>query len=171
MAWIIIESAPLNDEQMANNAQEYANGMAQYNMTANSISAQLGNIQSESAINPGRWQSDIVGDYSAGFGLVQWTPATNYIDWAQEHGYQRTDPAGQLEWIATVTASAGQWIPTGAYPLSWEEFLVSNESPEYLARAFLYNFERPADPAATEAQRAAQARHWFDTLDFSGGGG
>ena len=170
MAWVIIESAPLNDEQMANNAQEYANGMAQYSMTPQSISAQLGNIQSESSINPGRWQSDIVGDYSAGFGLVQWTPATNYINWANANGYERTDPVGQMKWIADVTGPSGQWIPTGSYPLSWEDFCKSTESPEYLARAFLYNFERPADPAATEAMRASQARHWYETLDFSGGG-
>ena len=127
MAWIVAESRPLNSEEMRNNAQEQANYMINFGFTANAISAILGNEQSESTINPGRWQSDIVGNMSGGFGLVQWTPATNIINW-------------------------------------------SKQSPEYLARAFLYNFERPADPAATAAARARQALNWFNTLDWSGAG-
>lgn len=167
MAWVIIESAPLNDEQMANNAQEYANYMVSLGFTPESLAGQLGNIQSESSINPGRWQGDVVGDLLAGFGLVQWTPATNYINWATDHGFERTNPIGQMDWIDTETAN-GQWIPTASYPLSWEEFKTSTESPEYLAKAFLYNFERPLDPGATEQLRADRARHWYDTLDWSG---
>ena len=80
MAWIVAESRPLNSEEMRNNAQEQANYMINFGFTANAISAILGNEQSESTINPGRWQSDIVGNMSGGFGLVQWTPATNIIN-------------------------------------------------------------------------------------------
>ena len=84
-------------------------------------------------------------------------------------GLPRTDGNGQCLWLATESGN-GQWIPTGAYPLSWDEFKNSKQSPEYLARAFLYNFERPADPAATAAARARQALNWFNTLDWSGAG-
>ena len=59
MAWIVAESRPLNSEEMRNNAQEQANYMINFGFTANAISAILGNEQSESTINPGRWQSDI----------------------------------------------------------------------------------------------------------------
>lgn len=170
MAWIVQESRALTMEEMTNNAQEQVNYMINFGFSANALAAMLGNEQSESSINPGRWQGDHVGNMSGGFGLVQWTPATNIIDWLTAKGLPRTDGNGQCMWLATETEKAGQWIATSAYPLSWEEFKVSTQSPEYLASAFLHNFERPADPAATESDRQKQALHWFNTLDFSGAG-
>ena len=97
MAWIIVESRALSQEEMDNNAQEFANDMGARGFSSEAISGMLGNMQYESSINPGRWQGDVVGDYSAGFGLVQWTPATNYTDWATANGYKITDPYGQEE--------------------------------------------------------------------------
>ena len=40
-------------------------------------------MQSESSINPGRWESDRVGGNpdAHGYGLVQWTPYTKYTNW------------------------------------------------------------------------------------------
>ena len=92
--------------------------------------------------NSGIWQRLQEGSSSGGFGLVQWTPATNYTNWAGANGYGITDPSGQLTWIDSVTVSFGQWIATDAYPLSFDQFKVSGKSPEYLASAFLKNFER-----------------------------
>lgn len=74
-------------------------------------------MQSESAINPGRWQSDIVMPQDstyAGYGLVQWTPYTKYTNWIVNQGF--SDPsemdanifrilyevANDLQWIATT---------------------------------------------------------------------
>ena len=167
MAWVIIESAPLSNADMHNNAQEYANDMLQRGHTPEAISGELGNIQAESGINPARWQSDIVGNYSGGFGLVQWTPATNYTVWAIDNGYAITDPYGQEYWIDVITPN-GQWIPTSQYPLSWEEFRTSTDSPENLASAFLKNFERAG--VEVEEVRREQARYWYETLDWSGHG-
>ena len=166
MAWIIVESRALSQEEMDNNAQEFANGMGARGFSSEAISGMLGNMQYESSINPGRWQGDVVGDYSAGFGLVQWTPATNYTDWATANGYQITDPYGQEEWIDTLTGQ-GQWGETSSYPISWDTYRTSSESPEYLASAFLYNFERPADPSATEAGRREAARYYYEKLNFT----
>ena len=75
-----------------------------------------GNMQSESAINPGRWQSDIVmpDPTYAGYGLVQWTPYTKYTNWIVNQGF--SDPSemdanifrilyevsNNLQWIATL---------------------------------------------------------------------
>jgi hypothetical protein len=73
-------------------------------------------MQSESAINPGRWQSDIVMPSDptyAGYGLVQWTPYIKYTNWIVNQGF--SDPsemdanifrilyevANNLQWIAT----------------------------------------------------------------------
>jgi murein DD-endopeptidase MepM/ murein hydrolase activator NlpD len=62
-----------------------------------------------------------------------------------------------------------QWISTSSYPLSFQEFRVSNETPEYLAQAFIRNYERPADQ--TQPNRSTQARYWFDNTTGDGGGG
>lgn len=43
------------------------------------IAGALGNIAHESAFNPWRWQDDSV-NYNAGYGLVQFTPALDYIN-------------------------------------------------------------------------------------------
>ena len=69
---------------------------------------------------------------------------------------------GQLTWIDSVTVSFGQWIATDAYPLSFDQFKVSGESPEYLASAFLKNFERAG--VEVEAERRQQARYWYNYL-------
>lgn len=165
MAWVVFESRALTQSEMDNNAQEFATDMGVRGFSDRAISAILGNMVYESSINPGRWQGDVIGDMSAGFGLVQWTPASNYIDWANTHGYTRIQPEGQEEWIDTET-DKGQWIETANYPISWQEFKNSNQSVEWLASAFLYNFERPADPGATEAGRRSEAKRYYETLTF-----
>lgn len=141
--------------------------------SVNAIAGMLGNMESESTINPGIWES-LTTDPEAfkreeerypGFGLVQWTPYTNYTNWADSKGYEWTDGIGQCEWINEQTAPAGQWIPTDSYPLSWEEFKISSESVEYLASAFLKNFER-AD-VEVEPERRSQAKKWYTFLTGS----
>ncbi len=154
--------------QMQGNAQEVLAFLEARGWSLNAIAGLCGNMQSESNINPGIWQSLQEGNYAGGFGLVQWTPATNYTNWAGANGYGITDPNGQLTWIDSVTVPAGQWIPTGAYPLSFDQFKVSGESPEYLASAFLKNFERAG--VEVEQERRQQARYWYDYLSqYSGG--
>ena len=48
--------------------------------------------------------------------------------------------------------------------LSFSEFKVSTQTPEYLAGAWVYNYERPADPSATIAGRREAARYWYQVL-------
>lgn len=154
--------------QMQGNALEVYMFLMPRGWTLNAISGMLGNMQSESNINPGIWQDLSYGNYSVGFGLVQWTPATNYTNWAGANGYGINDPDGQLVWIDSETVSFGQWIPTGSYPMSWGSFKTSTESPEYLASAFLKNFERAG--VEVESERRSQARYWYDYLSQYAGG-
>ena len=130
--------------------------------TLNAIGGILGNMEKESNINPGLWQSLKEGNYSGGFGLVQWTPATNYTNWANSNGYGITDPEGQMHWIDALSASSGQWIATSAYSMTWGAYKNSKESPEYLASAFLKNFERAG--VEVESERRSAARKWYDYL-------
>lgn len=161
MGWTIGNFA-LSQEQMNANAVEVYKYFSGKGWSLNAISGVLGNMQSESYINPGVWQSLISGNYSGGFGLVQWTPATNYTNWASANGYGITDPNGQLYWIDALSATTGQWIPTSAYNISWSAFKVSGQSPEYLASAFLKNFERAG--VEVEATRRSQARYYYNLL-------
>lgn len=111
MAWTIGNYA-LSQEQMNANALEVYKYLSARGWSLNAIAGLLGNMQSESYVNPGVWQSLQANNYSGGFGLVQWTPATNYTDWARQNGYDIADPNGQLYWIDALSESTGQWIPT-----------------------------------------------------------
>lgn len=168
MAWTI-GNKYLTEAQMQGNALEARRYFAENGWSLNAIGGILGNMEKESNINPGLWQSLNEGNYSGGFGLVQWTPATNYTNWANANGYGITDPDGQLYWIHNLSASSGQWIATSAYPMSFAEFRVSEESPEYLASAFLKNFERAG--VEVEAERRQCARKWYEFLLENGDDG
>lgn len=161
MAWISANRY-LTEDEMKNNALLVKAFLVSKGWSVNAIAGLLGNMESESTINPGIWQSLNEGNMSGGFGLVQWTPATNYINWADAEGYLRTDGEAQLIWIDEETVPFGQWIPTDAYNISFSTFKTSAESPEYLASAFLKNFERAG--VEVEEQRRTQARKWYEYI-------
>ena len=49
--------------------------------------------------------------------------------------------------------------------ISFDDFKVSSETPEYLAKAFLINYERPIDTGtAVQNYRAERARFWYSYL-------
>lgn len=163
------ESEPLTFEEMKVNAAYIYNVLSTYfGWSMNSIAALLGNMQAESTINPGRWQSDIVGNTSGGYGLVQWTPATKYFEWVPEF-IVPDDPShmdNNIYMIEFEVTNLLQWISTDAYPLSFYDFTVSEESPEYLAKAFLLNYERPADQSeSVQNYRASLSRSWYTYLE------
>ncbi len=165
MAWTISNNY-LTEFQMQGNALEVYNFFSARGWTLNAIAGMLGNMERESNINPGLWQSLDYGNYSGGYGLVQWTPATNYTDWATANGYSITDPEGQMIWIDTMTVSSGQWIATSEYNLSFSAFKTNTQSPEWLASAFLKNFERAGVEA--EDERRSDARKWYNYLVQNG---
>lgn len=159
------ESEPLTQTEMELNATYIYNTLAGINgWTINSVCALLGNMQAESTMNPGRWQSDNVGSTSNGYGLVQWTPSTNYTDWCSEKGF--SDPSemdNNLARILYEVANGLQWIARDDYSLSFEEFTKSNESIDYLAKAFLLCYERPADQSeSVQSYRSELANSWYE---------
>lgn len=153
----------LSQAEMENNAEIILSYLLKRGWLINPICAVLGNMQSESTINPAIWQGLTEGaGGGGGFGLVQWTPWTNFTNWADSNGYEWTDGNAQLQWIDEVTTSFGQWIPTSKYNLSFEDFKRSTKSVKWLASAFLKNFERAG--VEVEAQRQAQAVSWYEYL-------
>lgn len=132
--------------------------------TLNAISAMLGNIQSEGIMNPSQWEYGRNKSTKYGYGLVQWTPATKFLGWADENGISRTSMGGQVERIGWEAANGAQWIETTKWPISFAEFLGSDMAVSDLASAWLYNYERPKNPESTEEVRQSRAETWYKFL-------
>lgn len=132
--------------------------------TKNAVCALCGNMQAESSINPGRWQSEDIGNMSMGYGLVQWTPATKYINWCSEQGF--SDPSEMDNNLARIVYEVEQniqWIYSG---MTFKEFSTSTKSVEELATLFLLKYERPADQSeSVQAYRGSLARNWLNHLE------
>lgn len=161
-------SNALTTEQMKVNAYYIYSALLDKGWSKNAICALLGNMQSESSINPGRWQSDRVGGDSSGHGysLVQWTPYTKYTNWCSSNGY--SDPSEMDTALARIIYEVEnkiQWIATSVYDMTFEDFTKSPNSPSILAKAFMLCYERPADQSVTKQnQRGEQANYWYEYL-------
>lgn len=166
------ESAPLSSEQLEVNALYIYSALIDAGWTVEAICGVLGNMENESHINPGRWQSEAIGDTSAGYGLVQWTPATRHISWCEERGLDPSAMDSNLNHLKWEVNDGDDYYSTDSYPLSYEEFTQSTEAPYYLACAFAWNYERSATVLwGTEAEkeelrqiRGGDAEKWYTFL-------
>lgn len=109
------------------------------------ITGILGNVYGESALNPWLWENNTV-TYSGGYGLFQFTPASEYINasWIPNHapnesttqaqpGASPDDALGQL--YALVNDSFGKWLGT-----CWRSYWDPNDYPDlYLKRTYILN--------------------------------
>lgn len=164
MPWIT-GNRYLSIDEMTVNAQEIMNQLTSRGWTKNAVAGMLGNMQTESTINPGVWES-LSPNVNNGYGLVQWTPATKLISWAESEGLDYTSGDAQLQRIDWEVVNNQQWIATSLYPMSFQEFKVSTLTPEYLAQVFIRNYERPRNP--NQPIRSTQARYWYDNLEGGG---
>lgn len=159
----------LTKAEMKENAQYIMSYLTGRGWTKNAVAGMLGNMETESTINPGIWQGLHQGNMGGGFGLVQWTPANKYTDWATSKGFDYKSMDANLARIEYEVQANIQWMPTDAYPITFAQFKTSNETPEYLGQAFLKCYERPAD--GNQPERSTQARYWFDKLSGEGSTG
>ena len=169
------------EEALGNAKMTYA-VLSALGWTLNAVSGILGNMEYESGYNPWRWESDIVvaeSDTQAwhdssqhGYGLFQFTPASKYI--------QNTDATQFSEYSPNFSDNAGtpddgtaqlkyidgyaDYHATQNYNIPYADYKTSNSSPEECASAWLYNYERPQNPSATEAGRRAAAAYWYNAL-------
>lgn len=162
-------SNPLTQDQMEINATYIYSCLKHEGWSENSISAILGNMEAESSINPGRWQSDRVGGSSEGHGysLCQWTPYTKYTEWCQQEGFG--DPSEIDTALARIFYEVRnniQWIPRGAYSnMSFSDFTTSELTVSELTKAFMLCYERPADQSETALNnRALMGEAWYKYL-------
>ena len=151
----------LDQSQMKVNAIYLHDALTSRGWSINAIAGILGNMQAESSINPGRWQGNSVGIGPA-YGIVQWDPFSKYTNWALDQGLDPSEMDSNLSRIDYEIENNLQWIPTSSYNFSFQEFTTSTETPEYLASAFLKNYERAG--VEVEEQRQTNARSWYDYL-------
>lgn len=160
--------------------------------TMNAVAAMLGNMSVESGINPVTWQSwtdygnpnlrpDGVTDItyinyaevakleaalgSVGYGLVQWTPYTNYFNWcndAEKNGTGKKLPFWDIdsqlyrierEVISNPSVQWALYYKNNGYTYkgesfdtigkSFKTFTQSTKDPDWLAAAFAMCYERP----------------------------
>jgi len=123
------------------------------------IAGVLGNMQAESGLIPDRWESDKVGNLKGGYGLVQWTPASKFRDWAAQRGLNPATVEAQMERIKWEADNKQQFYMTGFTFWSW---LKSNRTPEQCADDFVRYYERPKVINSTIRQQ--YARNWYNQL-------
>lgn len=151
----------LSRAEMETNARYIYNYLASRGWSVNAIAGMLGNMQTESTINPGIWQNLNEGVGPA-FGLVQWDPYTKYTNWCAENGLNPSEMDSALQRIEYELENGLQYYPTSSYPETFAQFKTSTKSPNYLGMAFLANYERPANP--DQASRGDQAEAWYTFL-------
>lgn len=163
-------SHSLSQAQMEINATYIYNYLTAEGWTVNAIAGILGNMQNESAINPGRWEGNNVGT-GPGYGLVQWTPYTKYTNWSGIVGdYSTMD--NNLRRIIYELNNNIQYYATSDYPETFRQFTQSTQTPYYLACAFAWNYERSAvvlwgteaEKEALRQRRGGSANNWYNYL-------
>lgn len=159
-------------DEMTVNAQYILDYLSALGWSKNAICGMLGNMQSESTINPSIWEGLNSGNLSGGYGLVQWTPATKYLDWCTARGYDNTTLDSALKRILEEVATDTQWganLQLGSPPYDFKTFTTSTETPYTLAMNFLHFYERPQ--VNDQPHRGTQAEYWYTTLTGGGTGG
>lgn len=160
--WEKAEAAYLSESQKQNNARKIFDRLSSYGWKLNPIAATLGNIEQESTINPGLWQSFAVGNTNLGYGLCQWTPATKIIGFAQDIGGDKSDGDLQLDYLHNETTTLGYWVKRHGYDISFKDFQKSTKDVKWLTSAFMWNYENPGKPH--EENRWAYADKWQQFL-------
>lgn len=152
----------LTHAEMEDNARYIWNYLGVRGWSRNAVAGMLGNMETESTINPGIWQG-LNGGVGPAFGLVQWDPYTKYTNWCDELGIDPEHMDSALTRIEYELENGLQYYATPNYPETFAEFKVSTATPYYLGMAFLANYERPADP--DQPARGVQAEYWFSFLE------
>lgn len=162
--WIYKETAYLTEAEQQHNAKFIQNFFTAQGWTREAIAGMLGNMQVESTINPGLWQGrEVPADIyttEKGYGLTQWTPANKYITWADANMLDYKNGDNQMARIQYERENNLQWSTDNILNYTWDDYVSSHESPETLARVFVWAYERPENPDIPLRQK--YARNWYN---------
>lgn len=131
-----------------------------------SICALLGNMQQESTVNPGLWENRAQGNRNGGYGLVQWTPASKYLDWAATEHIEPAYMDSNLKRLQYEMDNNLQWIKTPTFQISFAEFARNSEewTIPRLVSCFMRCYERPSTAGEVLSQRIKYADHFYELL-------
>lgn len=166
MAWITrindAASQMLTEAEAENNVKECWRYLGGLGWTENAVAGATGNMWYESHVNPGQWELGQLNNFSRGFGLGQWTPASKLVTWAESRGLDYTSGDTQLQMLAE---ESGQWHPSSrpsapSYnpPITWEEFQKSTLDVETLAFYYLVYWEDPPESEITPGSPSYNSR-------------
>lgn len=151
-AFEIVEESETITKESLSNAEMQINAIylwqqfQSHGWTPNAVAGLFGNIQAESRFSPS------VNEYGGGggYGLLQWTPGRNYTSWCENQGLEKTALSSAVARILAELANGWQYYATAEFPLSFQKFTESTATPEYLAKAFCKNYERPSNACYTD---------------------
>ncbi len=151
-------------EQQIANANTMFNYFSTNGWTTEAICGMLGNLSWESSLDPTKWEYGMP-EYGSktGYGLAQWTPYQALNNECNQYNITPYDTlASQSELILkqSQTGGGGQYLETGAYPMSFAEFAQSTDSVDYLTEVFLNNYERAG--VDDLSYRQINAMYWYD---------
>lgn len=158
----------LSQREMRMNARIIIRFFRAAGWTDNAIAGMLGNMETESTLNPGLWQGRTIPPdpltAEKGFGLTQWDPARKLINWCNEFEPPWDYTSGQVQMMRIIYEAANnlQWTTDNILGYNWSQFINSTESPEILARVFCWAYEIPEDPDMEKRQN--DARKWFNFM-------
>lgn len=144
-------------------------------------------MQQESGINPGIWQ--VFNDTTKGYGLVQWTPATNFLNRAKETGAISAATATATNALALIDSvelikaelacliwcctkqnpdffkpDAGGLMDHTGIRVTFAEYKASTLDAGTLAKVFHDHYERSGDGTDVLNKRATYATNWYNCL-------
>ena len=176
----------LTEEESLDNAQRVANRLYPNGWTKSAIAAVVGNMREESFVNPHMYElACSTFEEDCGYGLVQWSPRSKFVNWAKENGYSDDEIKGdaQLDRLDYEAENEIQYIPNGhqegygngsKYDFSFKDFRRNkpNLKIKSLTEAFMWNYERPDYTAGQNSleDRQAFARKAYDNIDWEEAG-
>lgn len=182
------------------NCIEARNLLMSLGWTLNAVCGLLTCVAFESGYNPWRWEGNSiqsttsVDSFPYGYGLVQWTPASDtyaanpglnkYINnprsinipgygpnYSDQTG-STLDGAAQLQYL-NDDGWRGQYFSSPGYPYwgnmepYFSDFKISTRPASDLCEVWVVNFERPGNPAGNRTRRQALASALYDLLGGS----
>lgn len=189
MPWIVSpttgdQSFPHFGDEQKNNVNMIARILnLELGWSLNAVAGICGCLQGESRFNPWAWQGNRIQPVSIknednprgrAYGLPQWDSCLNYINNPQAQSFpgygpnfsdqegSQDDGTAQCYFINT----GFNYYPTSYCPLKFAEFIISEESPGYLARSWVRNYERPASGGTpgTDQKVTERADFWWEFL-------
>ena len=111
-------------KDMTSNTKYIYNFFRAKGWTAQAICGMLGNMQGESGIIADI--DEISG--GGGYGLVQWTPKSKLVNWANARGLNYRSVDTQCQRIQWELENGEQFYKTSSYPLTFSQYVASTQS-------------------------------------------